>query len=396
MRLFNLFNPITEGDLQALLDGELDAPTTQRVMDAIHADDALAARYEALKAEREATADALAALTPPHAPDRRRAVLTLQRKLNTRTTDPMIDRLKTSRKLQRIAAGIAAVLLFTFALAFQPIRAFASDVLGMFRVESFAVVDIDPERIEEISNALDENMYWGEAEFTEGEGFEPREVASLAEAADAAGFDPATPADAPTPARVGVSGGFEARFTPELETLQTVFETLGLDPTLLPEEMDGQPFDITVEPGAAAVYEIGDDNVALAQVPSPIVETPDGVDVQELGVAMLQLLGMSEREANRLAAEIDFTSTLVLPIPTSALGSVAEVEVNGSSGLLFEADEWERYENGTPAEAGPAADADFHPQQGSMLVWQADGYIFMVASETADGIELLAIAEGVR
>jgi hypothetical protein len=70
------------------------------------------------------------------------------------------------------------------------------------------------------------------------------------------------------------------------------------------------------------------------QIPSPSVEVPPGVDLATLANIGLQVTGMTAEEANAFTQSIDWTSTLVLPIPRNAVVN-SEVQVDGVTGQLF-------------------------------------------------------------
>ena len=55
-----------------------------------------------------------------------------------------------------------------------------------------------------------------------------------------------------------------------------------------------------------------------AQVPAPRASTPPELDLDQLGRAYLQLLGMSAQEAERFSQRVNWATTLVVPLPASA------------------------------------------------------------------------------
>ncbi|NDJ34609.1 MAG: hypothetical protein GYB64_08060 [Chloroflexi bacterium] len=362
-----------DGLLLAYLDGQLDEQETQTVTDLLERSRTARERVATLRAERDTAAEALGVLAPNalEGPNAYRAVQQFRRK--------DLTMIKMTKKTRTIAGAVAGIVLLAGLIALQPVRAFASDVLSLFRVESFAVVDVDPERIEEIASAIDEGMYWGQADFIESG--EPLEAADLAEAEELVGFRPAAVEALGTPDGIGVLPDTVLEFSPELETLQAVFANLGLDPNVLPEAIDGEPFVITVQAGVGQIYE--EDGIVITQIPAPQVDAPEGVNMQELGEAMLQLLGMSPEEAARLSRSIDFTTTLVLPIPTASLDSVQEVNVNGTNGLLFN-------------DEGLWTDEHGYVEGGSALLWQQDGFVYLIAAQEATGTQVLALAEALE
>jgi hypothetical protein len=119
-----------------------------------------------------------------------------------------------------------------------------------------------------------------------------------------------------------------------------------------PEASMKSPADVAGSAQTAA--QAASDCTALVQMPSPVINTPAGVDVQQLGAAMFQYLGLTKSDAEALAANIDWTTTLVLPIPQGGQVQYQEVKVDGVSGTLLQ-------------EAN-------HP--GTTLVWVKDGMLY--------------------
>jgi hypothetical protein len=373
----------TEGRLLAHIDSEL-APSESRDIQA-HIDRCAAcqAHLKELRGQSERVSSLLDELAPGpfDTPAHQRTLQTLKLTLDQRRKDSMLEKFRTSKNAQRTAVLIATALVVVGLLSLAPVRALASEFLGLFRVERFTVLDVDPARFEEVANVLDESMI-GDTEIIEQMG-EAYQVASLNDAAEAAGFVPATPGDYyGEPITIEVAEGGTTTFTPDVAALREVFEALDMDPGLMPESVDGQPFTIHVPNGVALAYTYDLDgeevNFIVTQMPSPTVDVPDGVDVDALGEAMLQLFGMSPREARRLSQSIDWTTTLVLPIPTD-MASVSEITVNGNTGLLFE-------------RADMSNDVD---GEGGALLWQEGGMMYFIAG-TNSSIALLDIADSMQ
>ena len=163
-------------------------------------------------------------------------------------------------------------------------------------------------------------------------------------------------------------GGY-GRFNIDPEGMRAILEAAGVDPNLMPDGLDNANINITVFAGVQQQWE---DGISLMQTESPIVEYPNDFDSALLGSALLQILGMSEAEANRLAAQIDWTSTLLLPIPQEA-ATFSEVTVEGNSGILL-----------------TSLDG-----QASALVWQRDGIIHLLVQE-GNAVDLHALVGNLR
>ncbi|NJO83319.1 MAG: hypothetical protein HC828_11200 [Blastochloris sp.] len=117
-------------------------------------------------------------------------------------------------------------------------------------------------------------------------------------------------------------------------------------------------------------------SIELYQGRSPDVTLPEGVDLAVLGRTGLRLLGMSEAEAETISRQIDWTSTLVAPIPPQAQ-HVRSVVVNGHEGLLV----------GTSEEDG----------QSWLLYWQEDDVFYILeANGMISDAEVLAAANVVQ
>lgn len=383
------------GVLLAYAEKQLSPQERQAVETHIEQCASCQARLHALASHAGHLSRLLATLEPGplEQADASRALTALHTALIEKQDDtgviPMLDKLIRNRNFQRALAviGVLAVLVGLF--SFAPMRALASEFLSLFRVERFAIVDVDPERAEEIAEAIEEDMFFGEEEILE-EG-DVTEVASLDEAAALAGFTPRAPQGYGEPSTIEVTGRQRMRFTPNVEDMRMVFSALELDPALLPDEMDGQPFDITVPASVALLYNLPDStdevDFLIGQVPSPTVDVPEGVDVQKLGEAMLQLLGMTPEEAARMSASIDWTTTLVVPVP-SDLSTITEVQVEGTTGLLFD--------------SGWHGDPDDPDDQGHLgvrtltLLWQKSGIVTVITTDHGDSGRLLDIADSLK
>jgi hypothetical protein len=75
--------------------------------------------------------------------------------------------------------------------------------------------------------------------------------------------------------------------------------------------------------------------VIIAQLPSPTVNAPPDLDVEQLAIIGLQFLGMTEQQAREYSKTVDWTSTLVIPIPRNGT-SYKQVTVDGVIGYLIQ------------------------------------------------------------
>ena len=77
------------------------------------------------------------------------------------------------------------------------------------------------------------------------------------------------------------------------------------------------------------------DCTILLQMSSPSITAPEGLDVTRLGETYLQVLGMGAEEAASFAQTIDWTTTLVVPVPVYGT-NYSEVEIDGTTGALIQ------------------------------------------------------------
>lgn len=271
-------------------------------------------------------------------------------------------------KQRKYAFATAMVLFLIVLFAIPGVRAAASDFLGLFRVQKFAPISVSPQQLAMLEQIAEQGLVPGELTMDQ-EATEPQKVDSLDAAAASAGFFPRTLTDLGQPENIMVMAGSTGRLTVNLANARAILEAAGIDPLLLPDSLDGQPVDATIY---ASVDQSWADGTMLMQTPSPQIDYPDDVDPTVLGEALLQVLGMSPEEAHAMAQEIDWTSTLVVPVPQTAF-TFSEVSVDGTSGMAL-----------TSIQDGQSG-----------LMWQKDGVVyFLTAPGTSE--DLLKLADSLK
>jgi len=309
---------------------------------------------------------ALSALAPGplDRPDPARALRAFKSRIERRDEITMFG-ITLTKNMKRAAAILGAVALLAGLLAVPQVQALASEFLSIFRVEKFVLINVDEARMEQIAAAMEDHMGFDEEDKTPP--VEPQDVGSVGEAAGLAGFSPLTTDQHGAVTGVQVSSASEKTFTPNVEDIRAVYEALDLDPKLIPDNIDGQPFDVAIAPGIAVTYagSGGSGELVFAQTPSPTVNVPDGADMKQLGKAMLMLLGMNEQQATEMSDSIDWATTLVVPVPLGT-EAVQEVNVRGAKGLMFEGHE--------------------EDDKVTMLVWQENGYVMVVGGRSATDV----------
>ncbi len=263
-------------------------------------------------------------------------------------------------------AAFLFILLFGAAFSFPSVRAAASDFLGLFRVQKFAAISVSPEQIAILERVAEEGLTPGELEIIN----EPGDLVaadSLKAAQESTGLAAVrTLPELGDPDEIWVADGGNGRLTVDLEGARAIVAATGADPMLLPDSLDGAVVDVAVYAGIQQQWA---DGTMLMQTASPVVDYPDDVNPTVLGEALLQVLGMNDDEAHRLAQNIDWTSTLLLPIPQE-FASFNEVTVEGVSGLALNS-------------------LDGH---GSALFWQKDGIVYLLLGPDMTADELVSLA----
>ena len=376
---------VRDGKLRAFVDGELSQAEYARMETHLKSCARCRKRLMKLREEVAALDEPLRLLAPRTAQHSHAGHALARLQTQVETDDKLfaggvtLRNIGLNRNWQRALGGLAVVAVVAVLLSFAPVRAAASELLAVFRLENIVILPVsvqDFERLEDASYELGEDFFPGEMEMLSEPG-EAQFPETLAEASDLAGYAVRSPATHPDPTTITVNEGATARYTPDLESIQLLFEAADLSPDLVPPEIDGQTFEFSMSSMVTqSWFEEEQEFLTVGQMPSPTVEFPDEVDERALGMAMLQLMGLSPEEAAALSATIDWSSTLVLPLPADEV-SYEPVTVDGSDGFVL-----------TPT-------SDESEEAGSAVIWQKDGMVYFVAA-TGDTGRLLEIANSLQ
>jgi hypothetical protein len=252
----------------------------------------------------------------------------------------------------------AAALILALVLAFPGTRALADELLNLFRVQQVTVIPVDFTGLEQLTgnDALGSQLselISSSTETTQEPG-DPVEAADAEEASELAGFTVRLPQDM-TPSQISVTDPAAFTLTVDRDKTQALLDGAGRSDLVLPDSIDGAEITIEIPSSVSAAFGTcptpptdetkGDDSqiaghsypdcVFFAQIPSPSVNAPAGVDVAQLAQIALEFTGMTREEAAELTSTIDWTSTLVVPIPRHA-ATYEQVEVDGVTGTLIQ------------------------------------------------------------
>jgi anti-sigma factor RsiW len=275
---------------------------------------------------------------------------------------------------------VGAALAIISLLIFPPIRAAADELLQVFRVREVVFFPVDPARLSQLED-LDEALptLFASEPTVVNDPAPPRDVESVDEATRAVGFPVRAPSalpEAPAERRITVRDRAVLSMQVDVDALRQLLAVAGIDDVALPDALGDEPITVDVRPWAAQRYAGQGWSVELYQGHSPDVTLPDGVDLATLGRTGLRVLGMSEAEAETVSRRIDWTSTLVVPIPPQ-VQDVRSVTVNNHDGLLVGASE----------EGG----------QSWLLYWQEGDLFYILEADGAiSDAQVLAAANSLR
>jgi hypothetical protein len=344
---------LTDGELRAALDGELDTEPLRH----IETCPVCQARQRQLQAKHLETGRLLAFLTPREqaGPSPRQAWGRFSQQIMQQKETSMTKRWFS---FPLVRFGTAALVLLMLVLAFPGTRALAGELLNLFRVQQVQVVPVDFTGLEQLTgdgalgNQFTE-LISASVDMQQEPG-EPLAAASAEEASQLAGFNVRIPADM-TPSQINVTGGAAFSMALDRAKTQALLDEAGRSDLVLPASMDGAEISVDIptsvsvafgtcpRPGAA---ESGNheqstterrypDCVILAQIPSPSVNAPADLDIEALARIGLEFTGMSTEEAAEFTSTVNWSSTLLVPIPRNA-AIHEQVSVDGVTGALIQ------------------------------------------------------------
>ena len=311
----------------------------------------------------ESRLSALRTQPPPEFAARLRATLADQERASNATRRQLW-------RVGRIAASVAIVAAVGGALSVPSVRASAQSFLALFREVRFAAVPLDRARVEAGLDRLGsgglnvERLVGDHVEILE-DGGPAAPVQSVDEASALAGYDVRQPADVKglSVSRIMVAPRRGIRVIANADRLQDVMDVMGISDLTAPRAMNGAAIGIHIAPVVSMKYEADGVEMEFVQTPTPRLEVPDTVDVRALGEIGLRLVGLNPLEARRFAEAIDWTSTLVVPVPP-LVEQFEQITVNGHAGL------WMR--TAAPGEG---------EQHTGIVLWAAGGRVYaLVAS----------------
>ena len=351
---------LSEGEIQAYYDAELNSEAREEIRLHLESCPKCSNRAEIISNRMQRVKAQFASLkpTPYQAPSSTSHAHTrLNARLRNLEKENIFMRNNLIPRLPKTAWGaLAIVTILAISLTFPSVRALANSFLGLFRVEQIRVIEFDADKVSEqmesssqLEQILGENVQFEELG-------EPQEAGSVAEASDFAGFAVRLPEDMDSEMKLTIQPGANMTFNADIDLIQTVLDEIGRSDIQLPPGIDGAQVELEIPSSVTAQYgqcdfeelpmpEDGEHPVEAAglernctsfmQVPSPTISAPPGLDIAKIGEAYLQVLGMSQEEAERFSQNVDWTTTFIVPIPQYS-AEYEEVSVDGVTGTYIQ------------------------------------------------------------
>jgi len=268
------------------------------------------------------------------------------------------------KKYRAVAVAATVALAVTVSLSFAPVRAMASDLLSIFRVNNFQTVTISPNDLSQIQKALQQGagkVTLGNIGQVEMNKTGVNGGVTLGEAKGSVDFPLLIPQTLPTGyALKGYQrmSGSTLNFTLDTQKTNDILKGFGAT-TLLPDTLNGKTFTAKIPVVISATYD-GPENLTITQTRSPQLTAPSDTDINTIRDAILALPFLPDDLRRQLASINDWQHTFVVP---SLNGSTQNITVAGSSGVFIT----------TPQESQKPKHS-----VNNALLWQKEGVIYAI------------------
>jgi anti-sigma factor RsiW len=342
--------------IRSFLDRQLEGDQVAEAEAHIESCKICGARLLEIQARSQRVASAMSAGITPTQASPQAAFARLRPRLTGRPT----GRLRPHGRWTFAWGAGAAVIVLVAALSFPGVRAWAGEFLGLFRVQHMTVLPVDITRLSALSQdsplATQLSQLLSSSVTMTRKAGPPSEANDAAQASQMAGFDLRLPNNQPASPVLIVQGGQAFDIRIDQPRAQSLIEAAGYSNVQLPASVDGAIISVVIPTAVTAGY--GDcpalqaalseseglpgspgrqyiDCILLVEMPSPTVSTPPDLDIEQLAEIGLQFTGMTAEQAHQYSQTVDWTSTLVIPIPRNG-ASYKKIPVDGVTGYLIQ------------------------------------------------------------
>lgn len=302
-----------------------------------------------------------------------------------------------NRRYRAAWAMVALVALLAVSMTLPPVQTWAEGLLAQFRVSKITVVSVNSNSLNQLlgNNELGKQIsqMLSDSVTVTKKPSGPKSAADATQATQLAGFGVRLPAGRSDKPQLVVQDGGAFQFIVNRTRAQKLLDELGTTNVTLPASLDGAVIKVNIPTSVAAGYgqcpdmTVGEEAaktattramancIILTQVPSPVIDTPSDLDIGQLAELGLQFSGMSKDQAHSFAQTVDWTSTLVVPIPRNA-AQYKKITVDGVDGYLIQR---------------PLGDL---PQYA--IVWVKSGIIYAIGGIGADTTAAMNMANSLK
>jgi hypothetical protein len=289
-----------------------------------------------------------------------------------------------------VAAAVAAALITLLVLPNAGVL--ANQFLSLFQVKQFQPVSVNPQDLN--NSFLRDLQSFGKINYqASNDTGRILQNQTEAQVRSAVHFSLLLPDHLPTgvsttPQFVLFQGG-QASFTFDAAKVRAYLTQKGYNNVTIPVNLNGSTYSITMATGAIATYpavgcqgQVASDkarsaacafSTVVAEIPSPVIRaSSSSASLKDLRDFFLSLPGQAN-DVRTLIQQVDVTNGVVpLPIPPQV--HAQQVTTHGTSGVLL---------------------TEQSLKVGAVL-WQAQGIIYLVATQTGDSTALLATTNSLR
>lgn len=279
-------------------------------------------------------------------------------------------------KQRKFIAAACAALLVTACVTVQPVKTALASALSIFRVENVKGINITLEDMQEIQQKLSSGKgeisldKMGSIVVNGGH----KRVSSQEDVKNLADMNVAFPSllSSEIP-NINVVEPTSIDFTLNVENVNEIMKSFGAT-KLLPGNIDGKTFKIDFASQVTMNYSVNGKPIAIMQTKSPEITVPEGVNVDEVYNAVVDMPIIPQNLQSQLKGIKDWKNTLYIPVVESEM---TEVDINGAKGYMSK---------------------DYHNSEDtseSAVIWYKKNVIYVVSGRI-DNEEILKIARSIK